>query len=137
MSDLVRFGVSLPGELLNKFDDYIKQHSYANRSNAIADLIREKLIEQEWKSDVIVTGVITMVFDHRQRELSNTLTIIQHDHHQLIISTQHIHLDHDNCFEIIVVKGQASELNLLCNRMKAAKGVKYAKLTLATTGANI
>lgn len=137
MSDLVRFGVSLDGELLKKFDDYIKQHTYSNRSNAIADLIREKLIEQEWESDEIVTGVITMVFDHHQRELTNTLTSIQHDYHQLIISSQHVHLDQHNCFEIIVVKGRTSELNLLCNRMKAARGVKHAKLNLATTGANI
>ena len=137
MSDLVRFGVSLNSELLKKFDKHIKQHSYTNRSNAIADIIREQLIEDEWSSNEIVTGVITMVFDHHQRELTNNLTNIQHDHHEMIISSQHIHLDHDNCFEIIVVKGRANDLNILCNKLKAAKGVKHAKLSLATTGEKI
>lgn len=137
MSDLVRFGVSLDGELLKKFDEHIKQHSYTNRSNAIADIIREKLIEDEWTSNEIVTGVITMVFDHHQPQLTNTLTNIQHDHHELIISSQHIHLDQDNCFEIIVVKGKANELTVLCNKLKVAKGVKHTKLNLATTGEKV
>jgi CopG family nickel-responsive transcriptional regulator len=137
MSDLVRFGVSLQSELLKKFDEHIKQHSYTNRSNAIADIIRDKLIEEEWTSNEVVTGVVTMVFDHHQRDLTNTLTNIQHDHHDLIISSQHIHLDHDNCFEIIVVKGRANELTKLCNKLKAAKGVKHAKISLATTGEKI
>ena len=137
MSDLVRFGVSLDKELLKKFDDHIKQNSYSNRSNAIADIIRDQLIEQEWISNEVVTGVITMVFDHHQRGLSNTLTNIQHDHHDLIISSQHIHLDHDNCFEIIVVKGHSNELKELCNKLKAAKGVKHARVNLATTGEKV
>ncbi|MCF7859380.1 MAG: nickel-responsive transcriptional regulator NikR [Candidatus Cloacimonetes bacterium] len=137
MSNLVRFGVSLDNKLLNQFDQLIKQHSYTNRSNAIADIIRDKLIEQEWLSNEVVTGVVTIVFDHHQRDLTNSLTNIQHDHHELIISSQHIHLDHDNCYEIIVVKGRANELNKLCDRLKAAKGVKHAKLSLATTGEKV
>jgi len=134
MSELVRFGVSLNSDLLKKFDKHIKKHNYSNRSNAIADIIRDQLIEQEWESNEIVTGVITMVFDHLQRGLSNSLTNIQHDHHDLIISSQHIHLDHDNCFEIIVVKGKLNGLQNLCSKLKAAKGVKHANLSLATTG---
>ena len=137
MSDIVRFGVSLNSDLLKKFDEYIKKHSYSNRSNAIADIIRDQLIEQEWISNEIVTGVITMVFDHHQRGLSNNLTNIQHDHNDLIISSQHIHLDHDNCFEIIVVKGHSNELKELCNKLKAAKGVKHARINLATTGQKV
>ncbi|RLC50077.1 MAG: nickel-responsive transcriptional regulator NikR [Candidatus Cloacimonadota bacterium] len=137
MSDLVRFGVSLNSDLLKKFDEHIKKHSYSNRSNAIADIIRDQLIEQEWVSNEIVTGVITIVFDHHQRGLSNNLTNIQHDHHDLIISSQHIHLDHDNCFEIIVVKGHSNELKELCNKLKAAKGVKHARVNLATTGQKV
>jgi CopG family transcriptional regulator, nickel-responsive regulator len=137
MSDLVRFGVSLDKELLQKFDEHIKQHSYSNRSNAIADIIRDQLIEQEWISNEVVTGVITMVFDHHQRGLSNTLTNIQHNHSELIITSQHIHLDHDNCFEIIVVKGHSNELKELCDKLKAAKGVKHARVNLATTGESV
>ena len=134
MSELVRFGVSLNKELLKKFDAKIKEESYSNRSNAIADLIREELIEQEWHENKIITGVITIVFDHHKRDLVNNLTNIQHENHKLIISSQHIHLDNDYCFEIIVVKGKPKELKNLCSKLKAAKGVKHANLNLATTG---
>ena len=134
MSDLIRFGVSIDKELLEKYDAKIKLENYTNRSNAIADLIREELIKQEWQEDKIITGVITIVFDHHKRDLVNTLTNIQHDHHDLIISSQHIHLDHDYCFEIVVVKGKPKDLKNLCTKLKAAKGVKHANLNLATTG---
>ena len=134
MSELVRFGVSLEKELLNKFDHLIKKENYPNRSNAIADIIREKLIEQEWNEEKIITGVISLVFDHHKHDLLNNLTNIQHENHELIISSQHIHLDHDYCFEIVVVKGKPKKLKNLCTKLKAAKGVKHANLNLATTG---
>ena len=134
MSELVRFGVSIDKELLEKFDAKIKLENYSNRSNAISDLIREELIKQEWQENKIITGVITIVFDHHIRDLVNNLTNIQHEHHNVIISSQHIHLDHDYCFEIIVVKGKPNELKNLCSKLKAAKGVKHANLNLATTG---
>ncbi|MBT3756873.1 MAG: nickel-responsive transcriptional regulator NikR [Candidatus Cloacimonetes bacterium] len=134
MSDLIRFGVSIEKELLEKYDAKIKLENYSNRSNAIADLIRENLIKQEWQEDKIITGVITIVFDHHKRDLVNNLTNIQHNHHDLIISSQHIHLDHDYCFEIVVVKGKPKELKNLCTKIKAAKGVKHSNLNLATTG---
>jgi CopG family transcriptional regulator, nickel-responsive regulator len=134
MSELIRFGVSLEKELLEKFDSKIKKENYTNRSNAIADMIREKLIEQEWLEDKEITGVVNIVFDHHKRDLQNNLTNIQHEHHHLIISSQHIHLDHDYCFEIIVVKGKPTELKALCSKLKSAKGVKHAKLNMATTG---
>ncbi len=137
MSELIRFGVSLEKELLQKFDKHIKKENYANRSNAIADLIRDKLIRQEWAEDKEVAGAIIMVFDHHQSDLVNNLTNIQHDYHKYIISSQHIHLDHDNCFEIVVVKGKPNQLEELANKLKAAKGVKHASLSLATTGKEV
>jgi len=137
MSELIRFGVSLEKELLQKFDKHIKKENYANRSNAIADLIRDKLIKQEWAEDKEVVGAIIMVFDHHQRDLVNNLTNIQHDYHKYIISSQHIHLNHDNCFEIIVVIGKPHKLEELANKLKAAKGVKHASLSLATTGKEV
>ncbi len=137
MSELIRFGVSLEKELLQKFDKHIKKENYTNRSNAIADLIRDKLIKQEWAEDKEVAGAIIMVFDHHQRDLVNNLTNIQHDYHKYIISSQHIHLDHDNCFEIVVVKGEPNELKELVNKLKSAKGVKHASLSLATTGKEV
>lgn len=134
MSDIVRFGVSLEKELLEKFDQLIEEKKYSNRSEAIRDLIRENLVKREWIGGKEVAGAITLVFDHHKRELVNTLTDIQHDFHQLIISSQHIHLDHDNCLEIVVVKGKPAEVNGLSDKLRSTKGVKYGALSIATTG---
>ena len=134
MSDIVRFGVSLEKELLDKFDRLIKEKKYPNRSEAIRDLIRENLVKREWIEGKEVAGAITLVFDHHKRELVNILTDIQHDFHTLIISSQHIHLDHDNCLEIIVVRGKPTEVRELADKLRAAKGVKYGSLSIATTG---
>lgn len=134
MSEIVRFGVSLEKELLEKFDKLIKEKKYPNRSEAIRDLIRENLVKKEWTEGKEVAGAITLVFDHHKRELVNTLTDIQHDFHQLIISSQHIHLDHDNCLEIIVVRGKPIEVRGLADKLKSTKGVKYGSLSIATTG---
>ena len=134
MSEIVRFGVSLEKELLEKFDILIKEKKYSNRSEAIRDLIRENLVKREWVEGKEVAGAITLVFDHHKRDLVNNLTGIQHDFHQLIISSQHIHLDHDNCLEIIVVRGKPTEVRELADKLRAAKGVKYGSLSIATTG---
>ncbi len=134
MADIVRFGVSLEKELLDKFDILIKEKKYPNRSEAIRDLIRENLVKREWVEGKEVAGAITLVFNHHRRELMNTLTDIQHDFHQLIISSQHIHLDHDNCLEIIVVRGKPIEVRELADKLRATKGVKYGSLSIATTG---
>jgi len=134
MSEIVRFGVSLEKELLGKFDRLIKEKKYPNRSEAIRDLIRENLVKREWVEGKEVAGAITLVFDHHKRDLVNILTDIQHDFHQLIISSQHIHLDHDNCLEIIVVRGKPIEVRELADKLRATKGVKYGSLSIATTG---
>jgi CopG family nickel-responsive transcriptional regulator len=134
MSDIIRFGVSLEKELLEKFDILIKKKKYSNRSEAIRDLIRENLVKREWVEGKEVAGAITLVFDHHKRELVNILTDIQHDFHKLIISSQHIHLDHDNCLEIIVVRGTPTDVRELADKLRATKGVKYGSLSIATTG---
>ncbi len=134
MSDIIRFGVSLEKELLDKFDRLIKEKKYPNRSEAIRDLIRENLVKREWVEGKEVAGAITLVFNHHRRELMNTLTDIQHDFHRLIISSQHIHLDHDNCLEIIVVRGKPIEVRELADKLRSTKGVKYGSLSIATTG---
>ena len=134
MSDIVRFGVSLEKELLDKFDRLIKETKYPNRSEAIRDLIRENLVKREWVEGKEVAGSITLVFDHHRRELMNTLTDIQHDFYQLIISSQHVHLDYANCLEIIVVRGRPRGVKELADKLRATKGVKYGALSIATTG---
>ncbi len=134
MSEIVRFGVSLEKELLDKFDRLIKEKKYSNRSEAIRDLIRENLVKREWVEGKEVAGAITLVFDHHKRDLVNILTDIQHDFYQIIISSQHIHLDHSNCLEIIVVRGKPTEVRELANKLKSNRGVKYGALSIATTG---
>jgi CopG family transcriptional regulator, nickel-responsive regulator len=134
MSGLVRFGISLDSELSKKFDERIKRKSYTNRSEAIRDLIRQDLVQQEWFQGNEVAGAITLIYDHHKRELLNKITDIQHDFQKLIISAQHIHLDHHNCLEIIAVKGNPSEAEELAASLKAVKGVKHSTLSMSTTG---
>ncbi|WP_297057212.1 nickel-responsive transcriptional regulator NikR [Thermosulfurimonas sp.] len=135
MSDLVRFGVSIPASLLKKFDEYISRKHYQNRSEAIRDLIREKLVEEEWRhSQSEVVGTISYVYNHHKRELTDRLIDIQHDHYARIISTQHIHLDHDHCLEVIIVKGEVGAVRDLADRIKSLKGILHCSLSMTTTG---
>jgi len=137
MTNLVRFGVSLENELLKKFDVDIQKKRYPNRSEAIRDLIRDSLVKEEWTKGGEVAGAITLVYNHHRRELVNKLTDIQHDYHELIISVQHIHLDEDNCLEIVVVKGKVNEVRKLADGLRATKGVKHTALTMSTTGKEV
>jgi len=137
MSKLFRFGVSLDKELLDKFDCLIRIKNYPNRSEAFRDLIRQELIKREWQEGKEVAGAITLIYDHHKRELLNKLTGIQHDFQKLIISAQHIHLDHNNCLEIIVVKGSPKQAQKLADTLKSVKGVKYGTLSMSTTGKGI
>ncbi len=137
MSGLVRFGVSLDNELLKKFDLYIKEKNYSNRSEAFRDLIRQELIKKEWETGKDVAGAITLVYDHHQRELLNKITDLQHDFQGVIISTQHVHLDHDNCLEIVAVRGKPQEVRKLAEMLKAIKGIKHGTLSMSSTGKNI
>ena len=137
MTTLIRFGVSLEKNLLEKFDTLIHEKQYTNRSEAIRDLIRENLVKKEWESNKDVTGAITLVYDHHKREMVNHLMNVQHDYHDTIVSTQHIHLDHHNCLEVVVVKGKSQNAEELFYKLKSAKGVKHAGFTITTTGKNL
>jgi CopG family nickel-responsive transcriptional regulator len=134
MSELVRFSVSIEKELLERFDRHTDKDGYPTRSKAITDLVRDSLVKHEWKEGKEVAAAIIIVYDHHKRDLSNRLTHIQHEYHEMVISSQHIHLDHDNCLEIIVVKGGPKEVIELSNRLKATKGVKFGSLSAASTG---
>jgi CopG family transcriptional regulator, nickel-responsive regulator len=134
MSQLIRFGISLDKELLSRFDQRRRSKKYFNRSEAIRDLIREDLVKAEWLDDKEVAGAITLIYDHHQRELVNKLMDIQHDFGGLIISSQHIHLDHDNCLEIIAVQGPSGKARELADSLKSVKGVKHGTLSMSTTG---
>lgn len=134
MDNLYRFGVSLEKKLLDEFDRLIKKKNYSNRSEAFRDLIRRELVTAEWRAGSKVVGAITIVYDHHKRELVNKLTDIQHDFQGMIISTQHIHLDHDNCLELIAVRGSAADITKLANTLRAVKGVKHGTLGMTSTG---
>ena len=138
MDDTVRFGVSMDSGLLKQFDKYITEKGYANRSEAIRDLIRNNLVEKEWEVGTGETvGTITIIYNHHKRELPDTLTSIQHKYHTAMISTLHVHLDAHNCLEVLVVKGKAREIKIIADRLIGTKGVKHGKLTTTTLGKNL
>ena len=135
MTELTRFGISMDQRLLDQFDELIARKGYANRSEAIRDLIRNALVEDQWsKGDEETVGTVTLVYDHHTRDLADKLTEEQHDHHDLIISALHAHLDHHNCLEVIVVKGRAAEVRHMADTLIGTKGVKHGKLVTTTTG---
>ncbi len=137
MSDLVRFGVSLSEELLKKFDKLIKREKYNNRSEALRDLIRKELISREWELGKEVIGVITLVYDHHIRDLVNKIIDIQHKVPHMVKASQHIHLDHHNCLEVIIAEGEPEKIKTLAFQLKALKGVKHCVFTPTTTGKRI
>jgi CopG family nickel-responsive transcriptional regulator len=131
MSELSRIGVAIDSELLARFDQHIEQRGYTNRSEAFRDLIREALIEQTAeKPDSIVVGTLTLVYDHHVRQLSDRLTSMQHDHFHLVLSTLHVHLDHHNCLEVLVLKGKASAVQKMADALISTKGVMHGRLTV-------
>jgi CopG family nickel-responsive transcriptional regulator len=134
MKKLVRFGVSLDHHLLDDFDRLIQRRKYTNRSEALRDLIRDHLVGQEWDEDKETVGTITFVYDHHVRDLTRKLTDIQHRYQKLILSGMHVHLDHDHCLEVLVVKGKGSEIRKVADALISVKGVKHGKLTMTTTG---
>ncbi|MDD5423197.1 MAG: nickel-responsive transcriptional regulator NikR [Candidatus Omnitrophota bacterium] len=137
MAGLARFGISAEKDLLARFDRLIAEKGYKNRSKAFSDLVRQELVKKEWEEGKEVAGAVIMIYDHHKRELVNKLMSLQHDFNKIIMSTQHIHLDHDNCLEIIAIKGAAPEVRELADALKSAKGVKHTTLGMSSTGKRI
>ena len=138
MAQLARLGVSLDGDLLKQFDRLISQRGYTNRSEAFRDLIRDELVEADWEAGTHETaGIVSLVYDHDSMELAQKLTEMQHDSFGAIISSLHVHLDKHNCLEVLVLKGRASDIRRLGERLISVRGVKHGKLTLATTGKHL
>jgi CopG family nickel-responsive transcriptional regulator len=138
MSALSRIGVAIDTQLLNRFDKLIARRGYNNRSEAFRDIIRDELVEQTWSSpDAAVVGTVTLVYDHHVRLLNEKLTSIQHEFHHSILSTLHVHLDHDHCLEVIVVRGRAGDVRKIADSLISAKGVKHGRLTITTSGADL
>jgi len=138
MMHTVRFSVSIPAELAGAFDRLIEKHGYANRSEAVRDLMRDYLVEREWESgDHPVVGTATIIYDHRRPELGRALTRMQHEHHAAIVCVTHVHLDEHRCMEVIVLRGSAERVQGIGSALIAARGVKHGKLVCTTAGENL
>lgn len=134
-SKTTRFSVSMPEHLVQRLDRMMRAHNYANRSQLVARLVRDALLEDLPESETTeIAGTITLVYDHHKPNLQTLLTSIQHDHHAQIISTLHVHLDHDNCLEVLVVRGPAEKVRIIADELIAAKGVKHGRLVLNVSG---
>jgi CopG family nickel-responsive transcriptional regulator len=138
MEKLARFGVSLPEELLKKFDPLLKKKGYASRSEALRDLIRDKLVE-EYSQTLAgeIMGTLTLIYNHHSSDLQEKLTDIQHDNFKNIISTTHVHMDEHNCLEVMILKGKSAKVKEIADHLIAAKGVKHGKLVITTTGKDL
>lgn len=134
---IVRFSISLDRDLVHKFDRKIKAERCPTRSKAVGDLIRAALVRTEWQAGEEVAGAIVLVYDHHKKDVLRKLTNVQHDCHESIISTQHIHLDHDNCLEIVAVRDKAAGIDAILRRLKAVKGLKHVSMAAGTTGSHL
>jgi len=133
MSELVRFSVSLEGELLERFDAYCVEGQYATRSEAIRQLLREKLTKNAWGAEATnVAASLTLVYDHHRTKLTDTMIEIQHAHAACVVSSMHVHLNHDLCMELIALRGPTSELQELAAKLSGLKGIHQAQLVVAT-----
>jgi CopG family nickel-responsive transcriptional regulator len=134
MTTLVRFSTSIERPLYRSMEKLLRKSGYSNRSEFVRDIIRERLVQEEWKLNEDAVGTITIIFDHHKRQLSERLLDLQHDHHRDILASTHVHLDHDRCVETILVKGRAQKIEELANMLRKEKGVLHASLSLGSTG---
>jgi len=137
MGDLVRTGVSLDQELLKKFDAAIAKKGYQNRSEAIRDLIRDHLVAAEIDANKIVAGTLTIVYDHHRPNLTEKLVEAQHHAGGKVLAATHVHLDHHNCLEVVIMKGRGGELSDLANKILSLRGVKHGQLVVTSTGKDL
>ncbi|MFH0977405.1 MAG: nickel-responsive transcriptional regulator NikR [Spirochaetota bacterium] len=134
---LKRFSISLEENLLEKFDKYIQKRKYTNRSEAIRDLIRDVFVKEEWETDKEVFGVISFIYDHHQPKIQEKITELQHDFYEHIVSSTHVHVDHHNCLEVVIVSGRAKNIRSLYEMIRALRGIKNASLTMSSTGSSL
>jgi CopG family nickel-responsive transcriptional regulator len=127
--DTIRFSVSLPAGLLDELDRRVTSRGYASRSELVRDMIRERLVEDAWQAGEEIAGVLAIVYDHHQRELAQKLIDIQHNEHVHVLCSTHVHLDHHNCLETIILQGHPPEIEHIAAEIGGLKGVKFAKLT--------
>ena len=136
-NNVIRFSVSLPEKLLVELDKKVSEQGYASRSEYTRDLIRERIVKDSWKEDATeVIGVLTMIYTHNQNDLVDRILTIQHDAKIKIMCNTHVHVDHDNCLETIMVQGSVSEIKDFSQKIGGLKGVKFSKLVEAAIPAS-
>ncbi|MGB4292515.1 MAG: nickel-responsive transcriptional regulator NikR [Bacteroidales bacterium] len=128
---VIRFSVSLEKELLGELDQYVKENNFTNRSQGLRHLIEKHIVEKKWQCNNIVAGAIVMLYDHHKKDILSKSNEIQHDYFDVILSSQHFHLSHDTCLEIIAVKGKAKILTELSDKLISIKGIKHGKLIMS------
>jgi len=131
---LARLSFSLEQPLLERLEALRRETGYANRSEFLRDLIRARLVDRAWERDEEAVGTITLVYDHHARGLTDKLTDLQHDHHEVILATTHVHLDHHRCVEVILVRGRAARIRAIADGLKRHKGVLHGELSMSSTG---
>ena len=130
---VTRFSVSLPDSLLAELDRRVIRRGYASRSEFVRDLIRERMVEDKWKTDAEqVVGVLTISYDHHQRGLLQKIVDLHHSQYVNILCTTHVHLDRHNCLETIIIKGRPQEIERIAVKSAGLRGVRFAKLTRAS-----
>lgn len=133
MANLSRIGISIDSDLLDRFDNYIGSKGYENRSEAFRDLVRDRLVESAVVSPTaLVVGTVTLIYDHHKRLLPEKLTDIQHEYHEVVISTVHAHLDHYNCLEVVVLRGKSKDVQMLADKLISTKGVQHGRLVMTS-----
>jgi CopG family nickel-responsive transcriptional regulator len=130
---LARFGVSLDEDILKALDGFVIENSLPNRSRAIRQLVERNLVEKKWQCNQMVAGAIVILFNHHKGDLTTRSNDIQHEYYDVILSSQHFHLNHDNCLEIIAVKGIAKRLTELSDKLIGMKGLIHGKLVMSRT----
>jgi CopG family nickel-responsive transcriptional regulator len=135
VSDLVRFSVSLESDLLTEFDRYCDEGHFATRSEAIRQLLRERLTGHAWAADAEdAAATLTLVYDHHRTHIAEKMLELQHRHTEMVVATTHVHLDHDHCLEVIILRGRAGALQQMAYELRGLKGVQQGQLVLARTG---
>jgi CopG family nickel-responsive transcriptional regulator len=134
MSNLARLSFSIEQPLLERLEKLLQQSQYENRSEFIRDMIRGQLVEQEWERNEEALGTVTLIYNHHMRQLAEKLTDLQHEHHHEVLAATHVHLDHELCAEMIMVKGRASRIRALADRLRQQKGVLHSTLSMSSTG---
>jgi len=138
MPGVERFGVSMEEDLLTRFDTMVESRGYQSRSEAIRDLVRQEIVKEEWSDpSAEVVGTITIVYEHQEHELSHVLTELQHQYHEYILCSTHIHLDEHNCLEVVILRGSSSRVKYIADALVSTRGVKHGQLVSTTTGTRL